>query len=88
MKYLAFTVVVILFKKPFFNIQTWAKNTKEVQKLYKLQKIIIWSIEKYFYYLHEAISIVQICSSKGNFDNSIIQENFNFSLEKKLNPFR
>ena len=31
----------------------------------------------------EAISIVQICSSRGNLDNSIIHENFNFSLEKK-----
>ena len=36
-------------------------------------------------HLQEAISIVQTCSSSGKLDSSIMQENFNFKLQKQEN---
>ena len=37
--------------------------------------------------LHDAISIVQTCSSRGNLESSIMQENFIFNLERKKRGF-
>jgi len=34
-------------------------------------------------YSQEAISMVHTCSSRGNFESSIMQENFNFNLKKR-----
>ena len=51
------------------------KNSKKVLPAIKEQKVQKNS--------HEAISIVHTCSSRGNFDSSIMQENFSFNLEQK-----
>ena len=39
--------------------------------------ILIWAN------LHDAISMVHICSSKGNLESSIMQENLSFNLKKR-----